>query len=153
MIIVKTKRLTVGVSSDEEIRTLIEAADEELRVAYREMAAGADAHPTERHWYAPWIIRLSGGEAVGELCFRGLSPDGMLEIGYGIDDGYRGRGYAAEAVAAVTEWAARQPGVSRIEAETAPDNAASQRVLTKAGFVPLGVLGEEGPRFVWRDPQ
>ena len=123
-----------------------------MRIAYCEMEAGARSHPEARQWYAPWIIRLADGESVGELCFKGLSPDGTVEIGYGIDDAFRGCGYATEAVAAVTEWAARQPGVSRIEAETAPDNAASQRVLAKAGFVPLGVLGEEGPRFVWQDP-
>ena len=34
--------------------------------------------------------------------------------------------------------------------ETAPDNAASMRVLQKAGFVPTGAVGDEGPRFVWR---
>ncbi len=34
-------------------------------------------------------------------------------------------------------------------AETEPGNIASQRVLEKAGFIPTGTNGEEGPRFVW----
>ena len=38
----------------------------------------------------------------------------------------------------------------RVEAETEPDNAASQRVLAKCGFVPNGIVGEEGPRYVRR---
>lgn len=39
-------------------------------------------------------------------------------------------------------------GVTAVEAETAPDNAASIRVLAKLGFQPTGTLGEEGPRFL-----
>ncbi len=45
-------------------------------------------------------------------------------------------------------WALAQPGVTAVEAETAPDNAASIRVLAKLGFQPTGTLGEEGPRFL-----
>jgi hypothetical protein len=43
---------------------------------------------------------------------------------------------------------ARHDGVLRVEAETEPDNTASQRVLAKCGFVPNGIIGEEGPRYV-----
>ncbi len=35
----------------------------------------------------------------------------------------------------------------RVEAETDPENKKSQRVLEKCGFAPLGIIGEEGPRF------
>lgn len=38
-----------------------------------------------------------------------------------------------------------------VEAETAPDNKASQRVLEKCGFAPDGT-GVEGPRFVLESP-
>ena len=34
-----------------------------------------------------------------------------------------------------------------MEAETLPDNVASQRVLEKLDFKPTGTEGEEGPRF------
>lgn len=40
-----------------------------------------------------------------------------------------------------------QKDVVLVEAETAPDNKASQRVLEKRGFVPDGT-GVEGPHFV-----
>lgn len=39
------------------------------------------------------------------------------------------------------------PGIIAIEAETDPDNVASQKVLKKCGFEPNGKIGEEGPRF------
>jgi transcriptional regulator with XRE-family HTH domain len=35
-----------------------------------------------------------------------------------------------------------------VEAETDPDNAASQRVLMKCGFRPNGETGEGGPRYI-----
>ena len=41
-------------------------------------------------------------------------------------------------------------GVCAVEAETDPENVASQNVLRRAGFVKNGVIGEEGPRFVYR---
>ena len=124
-----------------------------LREAYTEMLNGALAHPNERAWYAMWMTELRDGTHVGELCFKGISPDGAVEIGYGIDERYQGHGYATEAVSAVTAWAAQQEGITRVEAEAEEDNVASLRVLEKSGFVPTGERGEEGPRFVWKNKQ
>ena len=49
-----------------------------------------------------------------------------------------------EALEAVCKWAVLQPRVKRIEAETAPENNASQRVLFRVGFMPTGAIGERG---------
>jgi ribosome biogenesis GTPase len=68
-------------------------------------------------------------------------------LGYGILDEYRSRGYATEAVKLALEWAFEQSGVNMVEAETDPENTASQKVLFKCGFIPNGKNGEEGPRF------
>lgn len=148
---IKTERLTIRTASDNEMAALIaEQKEEELKAAYGEMLAQSKANPQQRQWYAMWFIELPSGERVGELCFKGLSCDGIVEIGYGLLPEFWGKGYATEAVMAVTEWASRQQGVKQIEAETDAENIASQRVLYKAGFVPTGANGEEGPRFVWR---
>ena len=79
---------------------------------------------------------------------RELSEDGIAEIGYGIAEEYRGCGYAAEAVSAAVDWALGQTGVMCITAEAEEVNIASQKVLSKAGFVPTGEVGEEGPLYV-----
>ena len=71
--------------------------------------------------------------------------------GYGLRDGYCGHGYMTEAVKAISAWAVVQKGVTRIEAETAPENTASQHVLMNAGFIPTGENGEEGPRFLYQN--
>lgn len=149
---VNTERLTIRVASDSEMLTLIEAeTDEGLKAAYREMYDHCQKNPSQREWYAAWFLTLADTTRVGDLCFKGLTASGAVEIGYGLLPEFFGKGYASEAVNAMVEWALAQPGVMQVEAETEPGNAASQRVLAKAGFVPTGTLGEEGPRFVCRE--
>lgn len=91
-----------------------------------------------------------GPTHIGELCFKGLSEDGIAEIGYGIAEDYQGCGYATEAVSALVDWAFKQPGTMCVMAETEEANIASQKVLNKAGFIPTGETGEEGPLFAHR---
>ena len=111
------------------------------------MFQGCLDHPDQWDWYAIWFIKTKHGAHIGDLSFKGLTEDGSVEIGYGISEINQGNGYATEAVNAAVTWALKQPGVLRVEAETEPDNRASQRVLEKCGFIPSGIIGEEGPRF------
>ena len=147
----ETERLRLYVASQAEMEQIIgRQTDEELRKAYLEMLDGYLAHPEQGEWYAIWMVTRRDGVQVGDLSFKGLNEDGYVEIGYGISDEFQGQGYATEAVKAVVDWALMQDGVLRVEAETEPDNTASQRVLAKCGFVPNGIMGEEGPRYVRR---
>ena len=142
-------RLVIYAASEKEMNQIIEAEkDEELRQAYREMLQGSLEHEDDWGWYALWLIVRKDGSHIGNLSFKGIPEDGTAEIGYGISEEYRGLGYATEALETILEWAFDQPGVTRIAAETAPDNLASQRVLAKCGFLPSGTMGKEGPRFV-----
>ena len=147
--VLHTKRLMLHTASQEEMRRFIDAqTDSALASAFEEMLRGCLSHPEQWDWYAIWMIERKDGAHVGELSFKGLAADGASEIGYGISEAFRNRGYATEAVDAAVCWALRQPGASRVEAETEAGNAASRRVLEKCGFVPSGIMGEEGPRFV-----
>lgn len=147
--IIKTKRLILQPMSNEEIKNLSETAlEEELKIAYGEMLSGCEADPKNRIWYAPWKILLKEEKIhIGELGFRGPVTESAVEIGYGILKEYEGNGYTTEAVKALTDWAFGNENIYFVEAETAPDNKASQRILEKLEFVPDGE-GEEGPRFV-----
>ncbi len=146
---IETECLRIHIASEEEMRRFIETqSDEILITAYNEMLQGCLSHPEQWEWYAIWMIERQDGTHVGDLSFKGFPANGAVEIGYGILEEHWGQGYASEAVAAALDWALRQPGVRCVEAETEPDNRASQRVLEKCGFLPSGVLGEEGPRFV-----
>ena len=144
----ETKRLRLYPASREQMEAFIAAeTDGDLKAAYTQMLEGCLRHPDQWEWYAMWMIELQDGTHIGDLCFKGLDASGAAEVGYGLLEEYRGQGYAPEALEAAVSWALKQEGVTRVEAETEPDNRASQRVLEKCGFRPSGVVGEEGPRF------
>lgn len=145
---IETKRLSIYPAAREQMEALIASeSDAALKAAYSEMLEGCLNHPDQWQWYAMWRIELRNGTHIGDMCFKGSGADGAVEIGYGILESHRGQGYAAEAVDAAVTWALEQAAVTRVEAETEPENKASQRVLEKCGFLPSGTFGEEGPRF------
>ena len=151
MLKIESDRLLLYPIGDMEMKGIIEnEKDPDLKKAYSEMLQGCIRESENRIWYAIWHMEMKNqsGVIVGELSFKGIHQDGMVEIGYGIREGYGGIGYMTEAIKTISEWALSQKDVTRIEAETDPDNKASQRVLFSAGYVPTGNLGEEGPRFV-----
>ena len=84
---------------------------------------------------------------IGDLCFKGAPVKGTVEWGYGLEEPFWGQGYMTEAARVMLDWAFSQKDVYAVEAETLSDNTASQRVLEKLDFQPMGIVGEEGPRF------
>jgi ribosomal-protein-alanine N-acetyltransferase len=80
------------------------------------------------------IIHGEHGKFLGAIAFGGVLEIG---IGYWVGRPYRGHGYATEAVQLLLGYVAGL-GISRIVSETLPDNPASARVLSKAGFQFLG---------------
>ena len=148
---VETERMYLYPLSDEEMRLVIEnESDSEMKQAYTEMLEGSLSNSDKRIWYAIWNMKLKdeSGIIVGDFCFKGLSDDGVIEIGYGLKEEYRHYGYMTEALKAITEWALSQESVKQVEAETDAENIASQKVLLQSGFISNGKMGEEGPRFV-----
>ena len=145
---IETNRLKIYAASQEQMEKFIAIQTVDvLKAAYSEMLEGCLSHPDQWDWYAIWMIELKDGAHIGELCFKGVSEEGVAEIGYGIVDDYQGCGYATEAVVALTKWALSQAGISRVEGEAEEDNVASIRVLEKCGFTRNGIIGEEGPRY------
>lgn len=141
----KTENLTIRPAQISEMEEMIAAeSDEGLRAAYTEMLTLAREHPEKYEWYIAWQF-IMDGNVIGDACFKGIE-NGVTEIGYGIKSGFEGRGYTTQAVRALTQWAFDN-GADVVEAETDPDNAASQRIMQKLGFLPTGKMGEEGPRF------
>lgn len=151
--ILKTKRLTITPMSNDELHNLINHTnDKGLKQAYCEMLAGCESHPDMRLWYTPWKICMKeNGNEIGSAGFKGKAQNGAVEIGYGINTGYEGKGCATEAVKALIEWAFFQHDVYFVEAETTADNVASKRILEKLKFKP-DAEGKEGPRFLLEKP-
>lgn len=102
---------------------------------------------------ASWLwgarVLVSRGEGprcvVGSVVLDGKpNPNtGSVEVAYGIDGAYQGRGFATEGTRAVVEWALAQEEVKRVTASTFPWHMASLRVLTKIGMHEIGTRETE----------
>jgi RimJ/RimL family protein N-acetyltransferase len=113
----------------------------------REHAAGTLAGflaEWPRLGHGRWTVALrASGEAVGDCGFvrwREGKPDERPELAYGYSRAAWGQGYATEAARAAVDWAFATLPFDEIVAVTHPANAASQRVLTKLGFVAAGEI-------------
>jgi len=100
---------------------------------------------------ASWLI-VEADMVVGLCSITRRPQNGSVDIGYGIAPGHQCRGAATRAIGAVVAWARTAPHVTAITAETAIDNIASQRVLERNGFEPVGKRtdAEDGPLICWR---
>ncbi|MBI4526736.1 MAG: GNAT family N-acetyltransferase [Deltaproteobacteria bacterium] len=84
------------------------------------------------------IVRKQDGQFLGMIAVR---VDGhKWELGYVLARTYWGNGYMTEAVKGVIDWALKQPGIYRVWAVCDIENAASARVLEKAGMEREGLL-------------
>jgi [ribosomal protein S5]-alanine N-acetyltransferase len=85
------------------------------------------------------IVHRAENVLIGSIGFTG-GPDaqGRIVAGYSIIPAYRNKGYATEMLCGLIVQAFQIPEILTITAECLMDNAASIRVLEKAGLQPLG---------------
>jgi len=91
-----------------------------------------------RRGYAPWtVIDKAAGAIVGwgGLLEDPFDPGWGIEVGYWFASAAWGKGYATELVRACLAEARDRLHLSELRAFVRPGNAASQRVLEKAGLV------------------
>lgn len=81
------------------------------------------------------IVLKATDKVIGDISLEWSGKDRAYEIGYNINRGFWGRGYATEAVHGLLDWAAAKLGAHDFTAFYAKDNGASGRVLEKCGFV------------------
>jgi RimJ/RimL family protein N-acetyltransferase len=87
-----------------------------------------------------YVLVAEDGSVLGRFNLYGLE-DGTAVLGYRVAQQAAGRGVATASVRELCRMAAERHGVRIVRAATSHDNAASQRVLAKAGFVPVGPAG------------
>ncbi len=97
-------------------------------------------------------VLLDGdGAVVGRFNLYNLE-DGTAEVGYRVAERVAGRGVATSMLRKLCGLAVEQYGLRTLKAKTNNENIASQRVLEKAGFVPVGptdVAGRPGTLYEW----
>ena len=84
-----------------------------------------------------YVLVAEDGSVLGRFNLVDIE-DHTAELGYRVAQHVAGRGVATATVRELCRLAAAQHGLRTLQAATARQNAASQKVLTKAGFVPAG---------------
>jgi ribosomal-protein-alanine N-acetyltransferase len=84
-----------------------------------------------------YVLVAEDGSVLGRFNLV-FTQDSTAELGYRVAQHVAGRGVATATVRQLCRLAAARHGLHTLRAATSHQNAASQKVLTKAGFVPVG---------------
>lgn len=130
------------------------ARDELSRSAFRRRIRQYQRESRDDQGYAFFIVHKAEGTLLGSVTLsnvrRGVSQSAA--VGYWIGLPHTNKGYMTDAVEALAKFGFGSLGLHRLEAACMPSNAASARVLEKAGFRPEGTarkfLKIDG---VWQD--
>jgi RimJ/RimL family protein N-acetyltransferase len=98
---------------------------------------------------AYYVLVGEDGSALGRFNVYRIE-DGTGELGYRVAEHVAGRGVATATVQELCQRAAEEHGLRTLRAETNHENVASQKVLERAGFVPVGPAnpgGRPGTRY------
>lgn len=89
----------------------------------------------ERSIWSRIVIHKESRTLIGEIgCKGGPDEMGTVEIGYGMVNEARNKGFATEMVIGLTDWLSTHPEVKKITAECLISNIPSAKVLEKSGF-------------------
>src|SRR5262245_34475418 len=84
-----------------------------------------------------YVLVAEDGSVLGRFNLYEIE-NGTAVLGYRVAENAAGRGVATAAVRELCRLAAARHGLRTLRAATSRENVASQKVLTKAGFVPAG---------------
>lgn len=86
---------------------------------------------------ACYVLAAEDGSVLGRFNLYDID-NGAAVLGYRVAQQVAGRGVATATVRELCRLAAARHGLRTLRAATAEQNVASQKVLTNAGFVPVG---------------
>jgi RimJ/RimL family protein N-acetyltransferase len=75
-------------------------------------------------------------------------PAGTFEVGIGLREGQRGKGYGREAITLLTGWLFRHAAARAVQAPTDPANKAMRTVFDRAGWTLAGTVTDFGRPWV-----
>jgi RimJ/RimL family protein N-acetyltransferase len=150
---ITTASLILKVQTSEEVLATINRmrAEDRRHVSPEWLARVIGSSQSDPWTHGFVIFRRDDLERVGQCGFSGPPErDGIVEIAYGVDAAFQGRGFATEAANALVSFAFADPRVVTVRAHTLPQENASTSVLRKCGFCRAGesIDHEAGP--VWR---
>jgi RimJ/RimL family protein N-acetyltransferase len=154
---IQTQNLQLVPREPEEVLTWVEAmSPAEKAQILPDWLARLRASPVADPWTCGFaLVHRASGARIGTCGYKGRpGPDGVVEIAYGVDPEYQGRGYATEAAKALVAYALLSSSSSGrvhvVRAHTLSGPNASTRVLAKCGFERVGEVIDPEDGLVWR---
>ena len=88
----------------------------------------------------PFVL-MDEDRVAGALTLTGIvrGPFLSAHLGYWVDKEYNGRGIGSAAIAFAVDFSRQELELHRLQAATLPHNAASQKILKRAGFEEIGL--------------
>lgn len=106
--------------------------------------------------FAPYALRLviekESRNIIGSAGFHTLPTEsGMIEIGIGIEESFRNKGYATEVLLAMWKWVISDERVETLRYTVSPSNEASIAIINKFKFTKVGqqIDDEDGPEDIY----
>jgi [ribosomal protein S5]-alanine N-acetyltransferase len=127
--------------------------DPDVRVGLSIHRQALRADPAQVPWRIRLMVLRDERCAIGSINMKGPpGADGTVDLGWGVEPTYRGRGFATEGAQGVLAWVLGQPGVRRVTARIQPENLPSIRVARRLGLRPTakrhpeqGIIWEIAP--------
>lgn len=124
--------------------------DEQGPLAWRVPQVKED--PKLNRWFVRWIVLRQSGEIIGSTSFHSApDADGMIEIGLGIHENFRNRGFARESLQGMWRWVLTEPAVKVLRYTVSVTNLPSIKVIEHFGFEFVGqqVDDIDGPESIY----
>lgn len=132
--LVDPSRLEAELLADLSRAILSPVLERAIRMKIERMGAS----PAGEHlWLTYWLIHINAyAYGAGTIGFKGAQDiGGVVEVGYGIDPRFQGRGYMTEASEGLLKWVFQQAACQAVVApDTRLDNSASNCLLQKVGM-------------------
>ena len=151
--VIETENLSLVLQTTEEVLAWVDTLDVATRAEISpDWLARIKASPLADPWTHGFaMVHRASGVAIGSCLYKAPpSPEGMVEIAYGVDPQYQGQGYATEAARALVVFAFRSGLVRVVRAHTRLEGETSMRVLGKCGFERIGQFMDPEDGLVWR---
>lgn len=123
---------------------------DELEYAFPPYIRRLREDPSIAAWQGRAIVLRATGAVLGSVNLKGRPLHGRAEVGYGLIEPARRRGYAREAARATVERAFRDPATREVIAVIEPSNLPSIRVAEFLGMHRTGELSRTHPgSYMW----
>lgn len=121
--------------------------DEEMQYAMKVRLTKVLENTDNYLWFTNWAIVLKEEKLIiGYIILKGLPNElGEVIVGYDIDEKYRRKGYAKEALGKMLQWIFANPRALSVLADTEKTNIPSCKLLEHIG----AVLYKETDELIW----